>query len=423
MAIIRIKRTTGNLLPEGLTFGELAFVGASGGYTANRLYIAGPEGTCIWVGAQILNQPTYWSGATAETTIPTVSAVDGRIQTQVSTNSVASFNGITGAVQGVSALGISGDWRTSGVVAYGGPTGGITLAGATWSGQSAPVLNSISVWGITSGTVLTGKTPMEILEIMLVQYLNPTLSGLNMGFVPASGSGTTSLAIGMTADNDSSNISWSNTNGSNISNGATLSASLSSGMSGDSGNLLTTQQITSATANSYTGFNPTVKYKGTTLASSSQAANVSFTLSAKSTQNTTISTSQTYFWYPRIFYGWSTDSTLTYPPDSWKRPNVLSGLTTGSLMTTINSTNPNFSFTLPAPSTDSYLYFWIHSNFIPNKIMDSVSGGNEWALTTTNSGTLVGGITLDDGVTTQTYRGYRSQYLLVGDITVSLRGS
>jgi hypothetical protein len=81
MAIIRIKRTTSSSLPTGLTFGELAFVGASGGATANRLYIAGPEGTCLWIGAQILNTPQiqYWSGVTAETTVPTVSAVESRV--------------------------------------------------------------------------------------------------------------------------------------------------------------------------------------------------------------------------------------------------------------------------------------------------------------------------------------------------------
>lgn len=79
MAIIRIKRTTSSNLPTGLTFGEMAFVQGSGGYTANRLYIADSAGVCIWVGAQILNQPTYWSGATAETTVPTVSGVESRI--------------------------------------------------------------------------------------------------------------------------------------------------------------------------------------------------------------------------------------------------------------------------------------------------------------------------------------------------------
>jgi hypothetical protein len=79
MAIIRIKRTTGSGLPTGLTFGELAFIGATGGATASRLYIAGPQGVCVWIGAEILNSPTFWSGATAQTTIPTVSAVESRI--------------------------------------------------------------------------------------------------------------------------------------------------------------------------------------------------------------------------------------------------------------------------------------------------------------------------------------------------------
>jgi hypothetical protein len=75
MAIIRIKRTTGSNLPTGLTFGELAFIGATGGATASRLYIAGPQGVCVWIGAEILNSPTFWQGVTAETTVPTVQAV------------------------------------------------------------------------------------------------------------------------------------------------------------------------------------------------------------------------------------------------------------------------------------------------------------------------------------------------------------
>jgi len=75
MAIIRIKRTTTTNLPTGLTFGELAFVQGSGA-TANRLYIqTNNAGVSVWVGAEILNSPTYWSGTTAETTVPTVSAV------------------------------------------------------------------------------------------------------------------------------------------------------------------------------------------------------------------------------------------------------------------------------------------------------------------------------------------------------------
>lgn len=92
MAIIRIKRTTGNSLPTGLTFGELAFVQGSGGFTANRLYIANNAGVCVWVGAEILNTPTYWSGATAQTTIPTVSAVRDALIAGVGSNGVLTFS-------------------------------------------------------------------------------------------------------------------------------------------------------------------------------------------------------------------------------------------------------------------------------------------------------------------------------------------
>ena len=81
MAVIRIKRTTGFGTPTGLTFGELAFVqgDGSGGRTANRLYIADNRGVSVWIGAEILNSPTFWNGATAETTVPTVGAVEGRM--------------------------------------------------------------------------------------------------------------------------------------------------------------------------------------------------------------------------------------------------------------------------------------------------------------------------------------------------------
>lgn len=76
MAIIRIKRTGGTAAPSGLTFGELAFVGATAGVTAERVYIGGIAGDSIWIGARILNNvpntTAFFSGTTADTTIPTV---------------------------------------------------------------------------------------------------------------------------------------------------------------------------------------------------------------------------------------------------------------------------------------------------------------------------------------------------------------
>lgn len=75
MAIIRIKRTTTTNTPTGLTFGEMAFIGRTGGAIANQVYIGDAQGNSVWVGARILNAPEFWSGVTAETTVPTVQAV------------------------------------------------------------------------------------------------------------------------------------------------------------------------------------------------------------------------------------------------------------------------------------------------------------------------------------------------------------
>lgn len=449
--IIIRRGTAAPTQASGLTLGEPAF-----NTTDQTLHIGRGAGvTAAWVGARITGLSSDISaGLTLQ--IPTSAAVKNYVTDYVSANTSGvsrlsvggselsgivtllggsqlgvtsnGTNNITFTNNGVRTLSVSGTWRTSSVVTTStGTTGAITITGTTWSGNNTPQLNNNQLisntflGGITAGTILTGKTPMEILELMLVTYLNPTLSSLAMGFVNASGGSETNLAFGMTADNDTSTITWSTTNGTNIANGATLSVSLSAvGVTGTSGNLLTTAQITSATAGSYAGFNPAIKYRGFSLASSSAAPSAVFTLSARDTQNASISTTQTYAWYPRIFYGWSTDPGLTFPPDAWKRQNVLSGLTSGSLMTTINSTNPNYSFTLPAPPTDSYLYFWIHSNFVPGRVMDATSGGNQWALTTDTSGTIVSGVTLDDGVNTQSYRRYRSQYTQVGAVTVFL---
>jgi hypothetical protein len=136
MAIIRIKRTTSSSLPTGLTFGELAFVGASGGATANRLYIAGPEGTCLWIGAQILNTPQiqYWSGVTAQTTLASIAAIEDRM--------------------------VAG-----GAITFSGPLA-VNIDTGKWFGK------------YTKGDTIpaTGKTVKEVIELALSESIAPTVS-------------------------------------------------------------------------------------------------------------------------------------------------------------------------------------------------------------------------------------------------------
>jgi hypothetical protein len=136
MAIIRIKRTTSSSLPTGLTFGELAFVGASGGATANRLYIAGPEGTCLWIGAQILKTPQiqYWSGVTAQTTLASIAAIEDRM---------------------------------------------VAGGAITFSGPLAVNIDTGKYFGkYTKGDTIeaTGKTVKEVIEMALSESINPTVS-------------------------------------------------------------------------------------------------------------------------------------------------------------------------------------------------------------------------------------------------------
>jgi hypothetical protein len=153
MAIIRIKRSTGTNLPSGLTFGELAFVQGSGA-TANRLYIAGSSGGTAWVGAEILNSPTYWSGLTAQTTLATVSAIENRI---VAGGGVTFASDIT-----------------------------VNISAGKYFGK------------YTRGDIIpaTGKTVKEVVELSLSEVITPVISispSGNIDFGQTSGSITLSV--------------------------------------------------------------------------------------------------------------------------------------------------------------------------------------------------------------------------------------
>ena len=120
-SIIKIKNSTGSILPTGLTFGEPAFVQGTG-LTANRLFIGNSTQNSIWVGAEIGTTGT-WTDNAAKTTLATQYATDQRITTQISASAsgVASFNGATGAVQGVSAA-VAGTG-----ISVSGATGSVTI--------------------------------------------------------------------------------------------------------------------------------------------------------------------------------------------------------------------------------------------------------------------------------------------------------
>lgn len=423
MATIRFRRGNTDpiqtLAPSGLTAGEPVFNTAD-----NKFWIGGTSGgfTAIWVGAAIENSPNWNSPSPIR--LATQAAISDLVNSRVT--------GATGLF--VTRITVSGDWRTRGVTLFSlSGTGGVTLGSEVWQGNSFPAINTAQLssgkfGAITNTTLLTGKTPMEILELMLIDYLTPSLSNLSMGFVNASSGTQNNLAFGMTADaNGGSSFSWNYSNGQNIANGATLEVTTTGLVSGSVGNLVFVSSATGIANGQNINFTPAAHYVGITVANTSTAASAVFTLKAKPTQGADITTPATYRWYPRIYHGWTTDAGLTYPPDSWKRDNVLTGLTTGGLMgiNNMTSTNPDggYSWTMPNTpgdgNTPMYVYFWIHSHWTPNVIKDAAAGGQDFAMTTGTAGTIVTGLTIDNGYTA-TYRRYRSEELLTS-ATIALR--
>lgn len=376
MAIIRIKRTTGNSLPTGLTFGEMAFIGRTGGATANRLYIAGPEGVCVWIGAEILNSPTFWSGSTAETTIPTISAVDSRITSRLSSGTVTSFNNQTGAVQGVSAIGATGSsWVKLAVSFTGGnsvvgATGYVNLLGATWGDST---LTNSTIGGLQANQNIAGKTVFEILQQMLYVYQSVSLSSLAFsGFSTTSGNNC-ELGQTLATLNSTTNITISAANSTNINAvngyGITYATSNTSAPAGT---------CTNGTILGYTGFAspknniivPT-HFRATSIGSS-----VTFRASAsqynawfnfgqpQNASGATATTNTTFTWYARMYWGKSATDSLT-------NPNLL-GEGSSGLNASISGFNPN-SLSISSSATAKYLYVFVPSSYTLTSIK---SGAN-----------------------------------------------
>ena len=171
---ITIKRSITAAAPAGLSYGEMAFVQGSG-LTANQLYVGISGGNPVWVGAQIGTTGT-WTDNAAQTSLATQYAIEQRIGAKIAANTagVSSFNGATGALQGVSAAvagtGISVSGATGavtitniGVQSFNGATGAVTgvssfngLTGAV-SGVTTSVANTFTaVNTFSAGITVSG---------------------------------------------------------------------------------------------------------------------------------------------------------------------------------------------------------------------------------------------------------------------------
>jgi hypothetical protein len=197
MAIIRIKRTTSSNLPTGLTFGEMAFVQGSG-YTANRLYIADNAGVCIWIGGQILNSPTYWSGATAETTVPTVSAVGSAL---IAGGAITFASDLS---VNISAGKYFGKYTRGDII----PAQGQTVKWVIEDALSEKISPTVSV--TPSGTVAFGQTSgsLSISVGYTIKTAGASAAGVTLEFRYGSGTWTT-LSTSLKDDTKGTDVAYS----------------------------------------------------------------------------------------------------------------------------------------------------------------------------------------------------------------------
>ena len=152
MSTIRVKRSTGNTGPSGLTFGEPAFVDG-----LNSLYITKVDGTSLRVGAEIDTSGTLSSNS--DNKIPTQKAVKTYIDNNIAGGSVSSVNGLTGAVtiyggSGISVAAAGGGitLTNTGVQSLNGVTGAVTNVARINEGNTYSVKQVMNA-GITAYSI------------------------------------------------------------------------------------------------------------------------------------------------------------------------------------------------------------------------------------------------------------------------------
>ena len=187
---ITIKRSTAALPPAGLSFGELAFVQGTG-LTADRLYVGISGGSPVWIGAEIGTTGT-WTDTNAQTSLATQYAIEQRIGAKISANTagVSSFNGLTGAVSGVTTS-VANTFTalntfSAGISTTGGTFGtptqlvGTNITGTATNFTASNVTTNANLTGaITSvgnGTTLGSFSSAQLLTALT----DETGSGLNV---------------------------------------------------------------------------------------------------------------------------------------------------------------------------------------------------------------------------------------------------
>ena len=318
MGLFKVRRTTTpGLIPAGLTYGEMAV------NLADRiLYVGGTAGEAIEIAGGSGNYRFFYqSDAPGLSQGYGITGETGQYDYLIGSRWIDSDTG-----REYVYIGDGDQWY------WVEPPGGGGGAEGTWIRPDATTATDIA--GIPAGTTgLVGESPIQILERILYPYQVPAFNTLSTGLV-------SQYELGQTAGNGSFTVSWTRNSAPSanwVPNSATYTYS----------------GIVSGT--SFTGVDPVTgtprsatypAFRGTSLSNNT----MTFTLSAQKTEGTgTPSISSQSRWWSKIYWGKSTNSSLTNP---LALTNGGDALFASTGFRTISTTD-----------TDGYLYFFIHNNY------------------------------------------------------------
>ena len=379
----------------GAVQGVSSWNGQTGAVTFNN-YVSsfnGITGAVQGVSAAVAGSGIFVNGATGEVTI--------------TNTGVVSFNGNTGAVQGVSAMGATAaTWKKLSVAFTNsntpqGATGFVNLLGATWA--EATTTNT-TVGGLATGSNINGNTVLEIIEKMLFTFQSSSISSLSIGsFINAN------LELGQTAASSGlTTVTASATNTSNINTTGYSIVYSHTNTSAPSGSGSGTLMGATAWASSKAGVNLSSDIRSTTIGSSftftgqvsDYNAWVAYGSPLPTTLGDTASTTQACAWYSKMYWGYTTGSSITTRASMAGEQSRF--ITTTSASHTFNSAN---SISWTPPSGDlSYLYILIHDNYW-STAPSFYDAGTNFPFAFSSQGTI--SLTNDQGFTT-TYKVFRS---------------
>jgi len=260
------------------------------------------------------------------------------------------------------------------------------IVAETWTNPE-PVY--ITIGGVDAGSVLTGKTAIEILEMMLYPYLDVSFISFNMGFpaytleIGASTSGVPILFPSWTLNNPSNVVA----NGISISYSGTVgSGVLASSVDPGSSPIIL--------------FNPL--YSSNTV-----GGNVTFTISADQVEGANATATETINWRSKIYVGKNASSDYTTITN-------FNQLSYGSSQFITSSTSPAASG-LSLSAGAGYVYIFVHTS------LNSITSVSVGATDQTPAFPLVSSSnTVSNAYNSSTYRVYRSSNILNGSFTLNI---